>query len=170
MKMKELSILAGLSAPLILSGLASGGFVGVECTAKPNPFGLLVVNVYAEFDRPGEDFMLAVAGTEFAPMLIEVIGGTFYNHALGTDRPPLTSLVAAYPSLAFDSFVTIGVKAVGDDGQPFDALTINPDVPGVVGTSISGTTSGWAITPEQPQSCHDNRAPARRPRSPGSRR
>ena len=57
--------------------------------------------------------MIAIAGTGNNPMLIEVIGGTFYNHPSGTDRPPLTSLVNAFPSLAFDSFITMGVKAVG---------------------------------------------------------
>ena len=61
MKIRSLAVLAGMSAPLILSGSASGGFVGITTTTKPNPYGLLVVNVYAEFDRPGEDLMIAVA-------------------------------------------------------------------------------------------------------------
>ncbi len=148
MKIKTLSMLAGVSAPLIATASAPAGFLGITSVVKGNTGDLIVVNVYANFDRPGEDFMQAVAGTELAPMLIQVIGGTFYNHALGTDRAPLTSLVATYPSLAFDSFVTIGVKAVGDKGQPFDLMTITPDFPvGITGTSLSTTLSGWAITP-----------------------
>ena len=79
MKMKTLSMLAGVGAPLIATASASAGFVGINTVIKENPFGLLVVNVYAEFDRPGEDFMQAVAGTANAPMLIQVIGGTFFT-------------------------------------------------------------------------------------------
>ena len=150
MKMKTLSMLAGVGAPLIATATASAGFVGINVVAKENAFGLIVCNVYAEFDRPGEDLFSAAAGTAGAPMLIQVIGGSFYNHAFGTDRPPLTTLVAAFPSLAFDSFVTIGVKQVGPNGQPADLMTITPGFPGVTGTSLSTSESGWAITPDQP--------------------
>lgn len=151
MKMKTLSVLAGVGAPLIATATASAGFVGIKVVGKENTFGLIVCNVYAEFDRPGEDLMQAVAGTAGAPMLIQVEGGgSFYNQAFGTDRPPLTNLVAAFPSLAFDSFVTIGVKAVGPNGQPADKMTITPGFPGVSGTALSTTVSGWAITPDEP--------------------
>ncbi len=150
MKMKTLSMLAGVGAPLIATATASAGFVGIKVVSKPNPFGLLVCNVYAEFDRPGEDLFLAAAGTANTPMLIQVIGGTFYNHAFGSDRPPLTGLIAAFPSLAFDSFVTIGVKAVGANGQPADNMTITPGFPGVSGSAIATSVSGWAITPNEP--------------------
>jgi hypothetical protein len=105
------------------------------------------------FDRPGEDLIQAVAGTANAPMLIQVVGGgTFYNHLFGTDRPPVTGLVAAFPSLAFDSFVTIGVQQVGmpPEGQPEDNMGITPGFPGVSGSELATTTSGWAITPDQP--------------------
>ena len=107
MKATTLRTLVGVATPLILTGSVQAGFLGISAVSKPNEFGLLVVNVYAEFDRPGEDLMSAVAGTALTPMLIEVIGGTFYNHALGTDRAPLTNLLVIFPSLAFDSFVTI---------------------------------------------------------------
>ena len=147
MKMKTLSVLAGLSAPMIATASASAGFVGIKIVTKPNAFGLIVCNVYAEFDRPGEDEFQAAVGTANAPMLIQVIGGTFYNHGFGTDRPPLTTLVAAFPSLAFDSFVTIGVKQVGPNGQPEDAMTITPGFPGVSGSQLSTDNSGWAISP-----------------------
>ena len=39
MKAKTLSVLAGVSAPLILGGAASAGFVGVKTVLKaPNPY------------------------------------------------------------------------------------------------------------------------------------
>ncbi len=150
MKTKTLLVLAGVGTPLILTAGASAGFLGIKSVSKANAFGLYVVNIYAEFDRPGEDIFQAVAGTANAPMIIFVTGGTFYNHQFGTDRPPLTALVAAFPSLAFDSFVTIGVKAVGPNGQPADNMAITPAFPGISGTQLFTTISGWAITPDEP--------------------
>ncbi len=109
MKVRTLSVLAGVSAPLILAGPSEAGFVGIQVVGKPNPFGFLVVNVYAIFDRPGQDRMNVVAGTPNAPLRIEVHNGTFYNNEFGDDKAPSTFLVGLYPSLAFDTFVTIGV-------------------------------------------------------------
>ncbi len=150
MKVTTLRTLVGVATPLILTGSVQAGFLGISTASKPNPFGLLVVNVYADFDRPGEDLVGVIAGTMYAPMLIQVIGGTFYNHALGTDRAPHDHLLAAFPSLEFDSFVTIGVKVVGPNGQPFDHMVIISGFPGVSGTQLYTTYSGWAITPEEP--------------------
>ncbi len=109
MKIKTLSVLAGVSAPMILAAHASADFLGINAVGKPNEFGLIVVNVYAEYDRPGDLFFHA-DGTADAPMLIQVEGGgTFYSHAFGTDRAPSAALIAAFASLAYDTFVTIGI-------------------------------------------------------------
>ncbi len=154
MKATTLRTLVGATTPLILTGSVQAGFLGISTVSKPNQFGLLVVNVYAEFDRPGEDYMGAIAGTPNSPLLIQVIGGTFYNHPFGTDRPPQCSPLQecqTFPSFLFDSFVTIGVKAVDPNGQPVDNMVITPGFPGVSGTSLATTTSGWAVTPIDPQ-------------------
>ena len=63
MKTRTLALLTGVAAPLIHAATASAGFTGLSTVSKPNVFDILTVNVYAEFDRPGEDHMLAVAGT-----------------------------------------------------------------------------------------------------------
>ena len=150
MKRGTLSVLVGVAAPLILTADASAGFLGIKLVSKPNSFGLLVCNVYAEFDRPGEDFMQAVAGTANSPMLIQVLGGgTFYNHAFGGNTAPGTALIAAFPSLAYDSFVTIGAK-VTSPAFP-DATVQTPGLPPLSGTQFYTTASGWAITPIDPQ-------------------
>ena len=157
MKVKTLSALAGVSAPLILSGSTDAGFLGIKTTSKPNDFGIFVVNVYAEFDRPGEDLMIAVAGTPGNPLDIRVKGGgTFFQHPFGTDRAPLGALVSAFPSLAYDTFVSIGVKQVGpsadgNPGQPFDNLTLTPGWPGFGPSNLTFTNAGWAVTPNEPQ-------------------
>ncbi len=149
MKIQTLAVAAGVSAPLILSGSASGDFVGITTTSKPNAFGLLVVNVYAEFDQPGEDHMIAVAGTPNAPLLIEVIGGTFFQQPAGSDQAPSEFLVSIFPSLAYDSFVTIGIKVLGDG--VVDALALTPTWPGFGASTLAISTDGWAITPDNAQ-------------------
>jgi len=69
MKAATLRLLVGVTTPLILGGSVRAGFTGISTASKPNVFGLLTVNVYAEFDRPGEDFMRTVGGT----MLLGII-------------------------------------------------------------------------------------------------
>ena len=151
MKIKTLSVLAGVGVPLILSAHASAGFLGIRAVGKPNEFGLIVCNVYAMFDRPGQDLFTKIAGTALSPMLIQVEGGgTFYNHNFGSDTAPGSALVAAFPSLAFDTFVTIGIKQTG---LVDDALVITPGFPaGITGTQLFTDQSGWAVTPIDPQS------------------
>ena len=152
MKIHTLTVLAGVAAPLIATASASAGFVGISTVSKPNPFAALTVNVYAEFDRPDPgdgsgDHMLGVFGTPDTPMLIQVIGGTFYNSDFGGDRAPNAAFFPAFPSLEFDTFVTIGKKT--DIG---DTLTITPGFPlGITGSSLAGTTFGWAVIPTAPQ-------------------
>jgi len=125
MKVKTLSVLAGISAPLIMTVTADAGFVGITTTAKPNAFNLYVVNVYAEFDNPGNDAMESVAGTPGNPLSISVVGGSFWNQpTFGGDTAPNASLFGIVPSLAFDTFVTIGVKSTGPLGQPADGTTL----------------------------------------------
>ncbi len=144
---------------MIATGSASAEFLGIKTTSKPNDFGLLVVNVYAIFDRPDPgdgsgDHMVAVAGTPDAPMNITVIGGTFYNSPFGGNTAPSAALLVPFPSLAYDTFMTIGVKAVGDPPfQPFDNLTITPEFPnpGLTGNFIGGTHLGWAVIATAPQ-------------------
>jgi MYXO-CTERM domain-containing protein len=145
MKMKTLSVLAGVSAPLIMTATAHAKFVGIpEPVKKDNPFGLWVVNVYAEFDNPGNDFMLAVAGTPANPLSITVIGGSFWNSPAGGDTAPTTFLTGLVPTLAYDSFYTIGMKAV--PAGVVDATTV-VNIPVLQGTSIATTNGSWAAVP-----------------------
>jgi hypothetical protein len=152
MKLKTLSVLAGVGAPLILTGSSDAGFTGVTATGKPNPFGLFVCNVYAEFDNPGADWMQGVAGIPGAPMSITVVGGSFWNHpTFGGDTAPNSAFFGLWPSLAYDTFVTIGVKATGPLGQPTDDLElINMPQP-IAGTSILADSAAWALLGPQPQ-------------------
>ena len=149
MKMKTVSLLAGVSVPLILAGSASGAFVGLKAEKKfvdpahiiadaaniPGVTSLLVVNVYATF-TPG-DAAAAVIGVGGSaalgiPLQINTRDGTFFQHIFGN---PFTSPGAAFfpigPSLRYDSFVTIGRKF-------FSAAA--PDETGIIGFDVGGWT------------------------------
>ncbi|MHC4219279.1 MAG: hypothetical protein ACYSU7_12595 [Planctomycetota bacterium] len=123
---------------------SDAAFVGVKAVGKPNAFGLWVCNVYAEFDNPGNDWMQAVAGTPGTPLNLTVVGGTFYNHAFGGDKAPGTALVAVFPSLAFDSFYTIGMKAVVTGVVDVTTLV---NMPVLAGSVVSTTNGSWAVVP-----------------------
>ncbi len=155
MKMRTLAVLAGVATPLIATTSASAGFTGIKVTGKPNELGLLVCNVYAIFDRPGEDFMLAVAGTPNNPLDIHVNGGTFYQSPFGTDLAPLGALITPFPSLAYDTFVTIGVKQVGpspgNPGQPVNNTVLTAGWPGFGPSALQGTNLAWFVIPSAPQ-------------------
>ena len=151
MKMKTLSMLAGVGAPLIATATAPAGFLGITVTGKANEFGLLVCNVYANFDRPGEDFMQAVAGTIDAPMLVQVIGGVFFNSGGGSNTAPSVYSIGNNPINAFDTFVTIGAKVSDPNNNLGDATVITPGFPGLNGSQLSTNASGWAVTPIDPQ-------------------
>ena len=145
MKMKTLSVLAGVSAPLIMAAPSDAGFVGTYVTKKDNAFNLMTVNVYAEFDNPGADWMQAVAGTPGAPMNISVVGGgVFYNNQFGSDQAPGTALIAVFPSLAYDSFFTIGIKALATGSV--NALNL-VNMPILAGTSVSTVNGSWGLVP-----------------------
>ncbi len=161
MRGKAAPVLAGVGAPLILAGTADAGFVGIEVIQKPAVIegqAALVCNVFATFDRPGQDLFNAVFGRGSGPLEIHVIGGTFYQHQFGGDTAPNAALIPFFPSLAFDTFVTVGVKQVGSapgvpPGSQFpDGLDLSPGWPGFGPSSLSGTSIYWAVLPDDPQS------------------
>jgi hypothetical protein len=145
-KTKTLTLLVGVGAPLIATATASAGFLGIKVVSKGNPYSLVVCNVYAMFDRPGEDQMLAVYGSAEYPLNIFVEGGTFYNSLFGNDSAPNPVIIDVFPSLAYDSFYTIGKKTLTGD-----ELTLTVGLPQLMGRSIETTVAGWALVPNAPQ-------------------
>jgi hypothetical protein len=153
MKLKTLLVLAGVSSPLIACASADAGFVGLKVVKKiPNPFGILTINVYAEFDNMGNDWFSAAAGTPGVPLNIGVIGGTFWNHPItGGDTAPPQGLIDVYPSLAYDSFYTIGLKAIpfgeSDETVIVNMPTLGLPYGGNLVTFVSTTNGSWALVP-----------------------
>ncbi|MHC4127167.1 MAG: hypothetical protein ACYTE6_11560 [Planctomycetota bacterium] len=151
MKMKTLAVLAGVSAPLIATSASSAGFVGLNIVKKiPNPYGITTINIYAEFDNMGNDWLDGVAGTPNTPLSIGIVGGTFYNHWSGSDTAPPQGLINVYPSLAYDSFYTIGLKLIPMGGSNETTVVNMPTLGSYYGpfvTSVSTTNGSWAIVP-----------------------
>jgi hypothetical protein len=140
-----LAVAAGIGAPLILTAASHASYVGTSHAVVPNEYGLYVVRVYAEFDNPGGDWMLSVAGTPVTPLLITVNPpGAFYNHPYGSDLAPSTVNVSVFPSLAFDSFFTIGLRTVAV-GQTDHTTLVN--LPELAGTSINTDNAAWGLIP-----------------------
>ncbi len=151
MKMRELSVLAGVAAPLILTGTASAGFVGVKTVLKEaaQASGLFVCNVYAIFDRPDDEFS-AAAGTTTNPMDIHVVGGDWYQDPQGSPltAPFLQFLPGTSGLLAYDTFVTIGTK-VDDLFSTLDNVSTTPGL-AFTANSIGGQNVSWFIVPAGP--------------------
>ena len=146
MKAHRLAMLCVGAAPLILSGPAPAEFVGIQVRGVDNPFGFYVERVYAVFDRPGEDEMFTVFGTPEVPLTVTINGGSFYQNNFGSDLAPNATLVEFFPSLAFDTFVTIGVRSVGTpNGQPVNETTLLADLPGFGPGALTTTSSAWSV-------------------------
>ncbi len=149
MKAKTLSVLAGVTAPLILTGSVSAGFVGIQAVSKPNDVGLFVCNVYAVFDRP-DDELTAVVGTFNNPLNIFVKQGKFYQDPEGAPltAPFLEFLPGASGILAYDTFVTIGTKT-DSLFSTLDDVSVSPGL-AFQNDSLSSQSSSWFIIPSGP--------------------
>jgi len=150
MKIRCSMLVGGCCAPLILAAPATAAFTGLSTESRTNEFGLTVVSLYADFDQVG-DQLTAIAGTPLSPLNISVIDGTFFQHAFGSDRAPLDAAVSSFPSLAYDTFVTIGVELFGPTGQPDDLSFTAPTWPGFGPSSLTTISSAWLVLPGSAQ-------------------
>ncbi len=153
-KARTLILLAGLGSPLIVAGLASGAFVGVAIEGAPNQYGILTVQIYALFDNLEQDHLLSVTGTPDLPLHIRVYGGNFYQHQFNFgDTAPREDLVVIFPSLAFDTFVSIGrlTQTISDP----DTTQLSKGWPGFADCSLIGSGLSWSVPADDPQGVPD---------------
>jgi uncharacterized protein (TIGR03382 family) len=150
MKIRISMLLGGCCAPLILAAPASAAFTGLSTENRTNEFGITVVSLYANFNEK-DDQLISISGTPVSPLNISVIDGTFFQHAFGSDRAPLGAIVAGSPSLAYDTFVTIGVELFGPTGQSEDLSFTLPTWPGFGPSSLTTVSSGWVALPGSAQ-------------------
>lgn len=161
---RHLAILAGLGGSLIAAPGAPAEFTGISVESKPTDVGIKTCNVYAEFDEPGDHLFACYGNPVDVPAFMSVIGGTFFQHPFfDSIFPPNPALFPIFPTLRYDTFVTIGVKSFNPsnpgvpEGQPEDNLTLSAGFSQFEPTTIDlskgihGGGAGWFVTPDDEQ-------------------
>jgi hypothetical protein len=137
MMIRALTLAAGLAA----ASTAHAGFVGwdmrvdVGATADAQALGgalagATVYRMYAVFDSEG-DKVLNVFNADFAT----TDGSTLYQDTFGGNVAPNAAFVAVFPTLAFDSFVTINELTNGGS----TSIATDPDF----AFTTNGVVGGW---------------------------
>jgi uncharacterized protein (TIGR03382 family) len=144
--LKLLGLTAGVGS-LVLAGSATADFLGFDIDQVENGMaGLTTYRVYAVIDAGGE--LDAVYGDDVNALSIQS-STSFYQNQFGGYGTPSESLFAFFPSLEFDSFVTIGLLHDEDDammhiGIDWDDFEDN-------GGDIWTDNGTWFATPNEPQ-------------------
>ena len=144
--MKVLALTAGVGT-LIFAGTASADFQGISFTTETSAYGV-TYQVFVDVDAG--DQLNAVYGDNDNALLIEAAGGSFYQNPFGqaTVAGMNPAFFPIFPSLMYDSFVTIGLETnvgnamldIGIDWSGFEA-----------GGSISTDNGSWFATPDDAQ-------------------
>jgi len=150
---KIFGLAAGTVGSLILAGTAPAGFEGMFWEYNPGSMaGFDTYRIYATVSSGGE--LDAVFGDADSPLRIEThLGGGFYQNAFGGPTSVFINpaLYPVFPSLVYDSWVTIGLEDqvgnalldIGIDWVPFEG-----------GGAIKTNNGSWFATPDNPQ-VHD---------------
>lgn len=126
---------ANASIVLDVNGNVSYGIekkLATDDLGNPNDL-LFVTNIYVRFTEL-DDRLLSIG---FSVMNTKN-GSNFHQDPFGTNTAPSKALIAIFPSLAFDTFITIGLKS--DPGPP-NPDTTSPDPDFVMG--LTRITGGW---------------------------
>jgi len=131
----------------LLAGTASADFTGISWDSSDSAYGTTYL-IYA--DVGADDQLNAVYGDDAIALSISAVNGAFYQNAFGaavsTGINP--ALLPVFPSLAYDSFVTIGLLDqvgnamlnIGIDFAAFEA-----------GGEITTDNGSWFATPDDAQ-------------------
>jgi MYXO-CTERM domain-containing protein len=140
---KLLGLTAGVGS-LILAGSAVADFTGMQYEEVENGIaGKTTYRIYAGVD--GE--LDAVYGDEANSLLVTSDSG-FYQNGFGGYSAPSAALFGFFPSLEFDSFVSINLTDNAGDAM----LDIGIDWTGFeAGGSISTDNGTWFATPSDAQ-------------------
>ncbi len=147
MKRINWSITAAGVASLVAGSSAFADFQSISIDAVDSGMGLgTTYRVYADVDAG--DQVNAVYGDGNVALQINAVDGTFYQNVYGGNTPPSPALIAVFPSLAFDSFVSIGLLTDTDDGM----LEIGIDWGAFeAGGPIFTDNGSWFATPDNAQ-------------------
>ena len=131
---------------LLIPAIASADLQGISHETVENGMsGLTTYRVYAGVDAGGE--LDAVYGDESNILSVSSDSG-FSQNAFGGWGTPNAALFAVFPSLAFDSFVTIGLLDDANDAM----LSIGIDYTDFEARGDFSTDNGtWFATPDDAQ-------------------
>jgi len=144
--MNNLKLSSLMAGSLILAGSASAGFTSMSFDEVENGMaGFTTIRAYAGVTAGGQ--VDAVYG-DTANALVVTSDGGFYQNGFGGYSAPSAALFSFFPSLEFDSFVTIGLTDNAGDAM----LDIGIDWAGFeAGGDISTTNGTWFATPSDAQ-------------------
>ena len=141
------TISAAAVGSLLATGTASADFQSIDLDEVENGMaGLTTYRVYAVIDAGGE--VDAVYGDDVNALSIQS-STSFYQNTYGDYGAPNAVLFLPFPSLEFDSFVTIGL--LDDDGDAMMDIGIVWDDFEDNGGAIWTDNGTWFATPDEPQ-------------------
>ena len=140
------TISAAAVSSLLATGTASADFQGVSIDVVDSGLGIgTTYRIYADIDAGGE--VDAVYGDSDNALNIES-STSFYQNPFGGYGTPSAALFTFFPSLEFDSFVTIGL--LNDTGDAM--LDIGIDWTDFEAGGAIWTDNGtWFATPDEAQ-------------------
>jgi len=147
MQARTISISATIGA-LLLSRIASADLQCVSVDSSDSGFGIgLTHRVYVDVDA-GDQVNAIFGASDFA-LDIHPETGSFYQNMFGSYGPPNEALFDFFPSVAYDSFVTIGRltdtdNAMLDIGIDWTDFETN-------GGAIWTDNGTWFATPDDAQ-------------------
>jgi len=137
-----------IAAGTLIAGSAMADYTGLTFEGVDNGDGTWTARIYANFSA-ATDELDAVFGDAQDSLSISSSGG-FYQNALGggTSLSINPLLIPMFPSLAFDSWVTIGLEDMTGNNM----LTIGIDYTDFeAGGSIMTDNGSWFATPDDAQ-------------------
>ena len=145
MNIKTLSLT--IAAGSLITGSAMADYTGLSFDSTDNGDGTWTAQIYANFSAASDE-LDAVFGDAQNALLIET-SSSFYQNALGgsTSAAINPALLPLFPSLALDSWVTIGLSDMTGNNM----LNIGIDFTAFeAGGSISTDNGSW-FAPDDPQ-------------------
>jgi len=148
----NLKYTSSIVGSLLAVSTASADFQGISIyEVEDNGLaGLNTYRVYVDVDEG--DQVNAIWGDESDELFITSSGHGFYQNQFGSHRAPSESLFSFFPSLEFDSFVTIGL--LNDTGDAMMDIGIDWTDFEDNGGDIWTDNGTWFATPDD-QQCYE---------------
>jgi MYXO-CTERM domain-containing protein len=143
---------AGVGA-LLFAGVASADYQGLSAESTETAEGT-VIRLYVNLDAG--DRLDAVYGSGDHALTLGSTSALFNSSFGGNASTNINeALLAVFPTLANDSWVTIGAEHDGSVSGPANVLSLQGVDFGVDGNFASTSNGSWYITPDDAQGAED---------------